>query len=105
MLPKPPRMLPRPPLFCCCPPPRMAPNKPPKPATPELPFCLPKRARMLGAMEARMLLTALEATPLFCETPLMTEDRLLPKMWLKILEPSELGTGSREIFRIQYVQS
>ncbi len=43
---------------------------------------------MLGAMEARMLLTPLVATPLDLEMPPITLLRLPPKMWLKILLPS-----------------
>ena len=46
-------------------------------------------------MEARMLLTALEATPVFFERPLMTDDRLPPKIWLKILEPSVMSAPAR----------
>ena len=90
-LPKPPRILPRPPkppVLWLCEPPRRAPSRPPKPAAPELPFCLPRMASRLGAMEARMLPTALEATPVCFEIPLKMLLRLPPKIWPKILEPS-----------------
>ena len=83
-------MLPRPPglVLPAWPPPRRAPSKPPRPAAPALPFCLPRRASRLGAMAARMLPTELVDTPVCFEMPPNTLPRLPPKMWPRILPPS-----------------
>jgi len=83
-------MLPRPPPLLLDEPPMREPNMPAKPAAsiPLLCCPLPKSASTLGAIEDKMLLTELVATPVELEMPLNTLERLPPKIWLKILEPS-----------------
>ena len=64
--------------------------------------CSPVRLRwcrcsadLYPAKRARMLPTRLEPTPVFLEMPLSTDDRLPPKIWLRILPPSVRSAAFR----------